>query len=168
MNPSDWLQRWAPHVAGGPGTALDVACGGGRNLRWLAQAGWRVTGVDRDEAAIAPLASLARIVQADIESAPWPLPGESFDLVLVCNYLWRPCLEAIRASVKPSGWLIWETFADGQQHIGRPRRPEFLLQRGELLRVFNDWHIVAYEDVFESGVNPRYVQRVAAVKPPAA
>ena len=36
MSPSPWLQRLAPTA---PGTALDVACGSGRNLRWLAQAG---------------------------------------------------------------------------------------------------------------------------------
>lgn len=162
MSPSPWLQRLAPTA---PGTALDVACGSGRNLRWLAQAGWQVTGVDRDAAATAPLRSLAEIVEADIENGPWPLAGREFDLVVVCNYLWRPIFDAVKAAVRPGGSLIWETFADGQQAIGRPSRPDFLLQRGELLRVCSDWRIVAYEDLFEDGVNPRYVQRVAAVRP---
>lgn len=163
--PSAWLQRFAPRP---PGTALDVACGSGRNLRWLAQAGWQVTGVDRDTAATAALQSLAKIVDADIENGPWPLPQQQFDLVVVCNYLWRPLFDHIRAAVKPGGWLIWETFADGQQTIGRPSRADFLLQRGELLRVCGDWRIVAYEDLFEAGVNPRFVQRVAAIRPPSA
>lgn len=163
MTPSAWLQRWAPTP---PATALDVACGSGRNLRWLADVGWQVTGIDRDTAATAPLRDQAEIVDADIENAAWPLLGRQFDLVVVCNYLWRPLFETIRNAAKPGGWLVWETFADGQQTIGRPARPDFLLQRGELLRVFGDWHIVAYEDVFESGVNPRFVQRVAAVRPP--
>ena len=160
--PSAWLQRFAPQP---PGTALDVACGSGRNLRWLADAGWQVTGVDRDMAATASLQSLAKIVNADIEAGPWPLPGEAFDMVVVCNYLWRPLVDTIKGAVKPGGWLIWETFADGQQTIGRPSRPDFLLQRGELLRVCGDWRIVAYEDLFEPGVNPRFVQRVAAIRP---
>ncbi|HEY8878969.1 MAG TPA: class I SAM-dependent methyltransferase [Roseateles sp.] len=164
--PSAWLQRFAPQP---PGTALDVACGSGRNLRWLVDAGWQVTGVDRDTAATAPLQSLARIVEADIENGPWPLARQQFDLVVVCNYLWRPLFDDIRHAVKPGGWLVWETFADGQQTIGRPSRPDFLLQRGELLRVCGDWRIVAYEDLYEEGVNPRFVQRVAAVRPsPAA
>ena len=163
---SAWLQRFAPSP---PARALDVACGGGRNLRWLAEAGWRVTGVDRDTGATAPLRALAEIVDADIENAPWPLDGRQFDLVVVCNYLWRPLFDTIRSAVKPGGWLIWETFADGQQTLGRPSRPDFLLQRGELLRICGDWRIVAYEDLFEDGVNPRFVQRVAAIRPtPAA
>ncbi|WP_457423487.1 class I SAM-dependent methyltransferase [Roseateles sp. P5_E7] len=169
MTPSAWLQRFAPTA---PGTALDVACGSGRNLRWLAQAGWQVTGVDRDTVATAALQSLAKIVDADIENGPWPLPQQQFDLVVVCNYLWRPLFDDIRAAVKPDGWLIWETFADGQQTIGRPARPDFLLQRGELLRVCEGWRIVAYEDLLESGADiktsPRFVQRVAAIRPPPA
>lgn len=166
MTPSAWLQRFTPATAG---TALDVACGSGRNLVWLAQTGWQVTGVDRDAAATAPLQSLAKIVDADIENAPWPLPQQQFDLVVVCNYLWRPLFDTIKSAVKPGGLLIWETFADGQQTIGRPSRPDFLLQRGELLRVCHDWHIVAYEDLFEDGADintsPRFVQRVAAIRP---
>lgn len=160
--PSSWLQRFAPTP---PGTALDVACGSGRNLRWLAEQGWQVTGVDRDTAATAPLRDGAEIIDADIEGQPWPLPGRQFDLVVVCNYLWRPLVDTVKASVNPGGWLIWETFADGQQTIGRPSRPDFLLQRGELLRIGGDWRIVAYEDLFEGGVNPRFVQRVAAIRP---
>jgi len=162
MTASAWLQRFAPSA---PGTALDVACGSGRNLRWLVGQGWQVTGVDRDSAATAPLREQAEIVDADIENDPWPLAGREFDLVFVCNYLWRPLFDTIKSAVKPGGWLIWETFADGQQTIGRPSRPDFLLQRGELLRVCHDWRIVAYEDLFEDAVNPRFVQRVAAVRP---
>ncbi|MFN3305115.1 MAG: class I SAM-dependent methyltransferase [Roseateles sp.] len=169
MTPSAWLQRFAPAT---PGTALDVACGSGRNLVWLTAGGWQVTGVDRDTTATAPLRDHAEIVDADIENAPWPLPGRQFDLVLVCNYLWRPLFDTIKSAVQPGGLLIWETFADGQQTIGRPSRPDFLLQRGELLRVCHDWHIVAYEDLFEPGAETespaRFVQRVAAVRPPAA
>ena len=165
MTPSAWVQRFAPAT---PGTALDVACGSGRNLCWLLASNWQVTGIDRDTVATSALQSLAKIVDADIENGPWPLPQQQFDLVVVCNYLWRPLFDTIKAAVKPGGCLIWETFADGQQTIGRPSRPDFLLQRGELLRVCGDWHIVAYEDLYEGGVNSRFVQRVAAIRPPPA
>ena len=78
LPPSDWVQRWAPLVRTG-GSVLDMACGSGRHLRWLAGQGFVVTGVDRDEAAVAPLRALGEIVVADLEGAPWPLPGRRFD-----------------------------------------------------------------------------------------
>ena len=165
--PSAWLRRFAPRP---PGTALDVACGSGRNLRFLAETGWRVTGVDRDTVATAPLrdiANIAEIVDADIENGPWPFAGCEFDLVVVCNYLWRPLYDTIKSVVRPGGSLIWETFADGQQTIGRPSRPAFLLERGELLRVCAGWHIVAFEDLFEDGPDPRFVQRIVAIRSPS-
>lgn len=165
--PSPWLLRWAQALRPGA-TALDLACGSGRHLRHLAAAGLRVTGVDRDAAALAPLQQLAETIHADLEAGPWPLGARRFDLVLVSNYLWRPLLPAIRAAVAPGGWLLYETFAIGQQTIGRPARPEFLLQPGELLKACEGLRIVAYEDGFEQAVNPRYVQRVAAVREPQA
>lgn len=165
MTPSHWLMRWAPET---PGRALDLACGGGRNLSWLAARGWQVCGVDRDTAATASLRAIAEIIDADIENGPWPLAGRQFDLVVVCNYLWRPLFAQIRAAVAPGGLLLWETFADGHQRLGRPSRPEFLLQRGELLREFSDWQIAGFEDIEESGERPRVVQRVAALHPCAS
>jgi SAM-dependent methyltransferase len=35
-----------------PGTAVDVACGEGRNAIWLAERGWTVTGIDFSEVAV--------------------------------------------------------------------------------------------------------------------
>ncbi len=169
--PSDWLLRWRQAWERPGLTALDVGCGQGRHVRLLAQAGLQVTGVDRDEQALAGLRGLAHVetVQADIEAGPWPLAGRQFDLVLVTNYLWRPLLPLIKAAVAPGGWLIYETFTDGQQTIGRPSRPEFLLRPGELLSVCDGMRVVGFEDGFipagatPTAVNGRYVQRVAAV-----
>jgi len=162
--PSPWLLRWPQAMRPGA-SALDLACGSGRHLRLLAGRGMRVCGVDRDAQALSHSEGLAELICADIEQGPWPLDGRQFDLVLVSNYLWRPLLPLIRAAVAPGGWLIYETFADGQQHIGRPARPEFLLQPGELLRACEGLRIVAFEDGFDAAaVNPRHVQRVAAVR----
>lgn len=163
---SSWLRRW-PQAQQAGLTALDLACGSGRHLRHLAALGMKVTGVDRDAAAIQPLQDLGEIIEADIESGPWPLEGRTFDLVLVTNYLWRPLLPRIMAAVAPGGWLIYETFADGQQTVGRPARADFLLQPGELLQAFEGLRIVGFEDgwVEDPGaVNGRFVQRVAAVR----
>jgi SAM-dependent methyltransferase len=168
---SPWLQRWARLLPAG-GSALDLACGSGRHLRWLAAQGLQATGIDRDRAALDASADLAasgvvRLVEADVENGPWPLAGRTFDAVVVTNYLWRPLWPHILASLAPGGVLLYETFADGNQTVGKPSRPDFLLQPGELLTRCAGLHIVAYEHGFLD--NPaRFVQRVAAVRPAGA
>jgi SAM-dependent methyltransferase len=159
---SRWVQRWS-HLVGTDATVLDVACGGGRHLRWFAQRGARVTGVDRDAAAVAPLAHVAEIVVADIEGGPWPFRARTFDAVVVTHYLWRERLPDILASVAPGGVLIYETFAAGNETIGRPSNPKFLLRPGELLQVVAGWRVVAFEDGFEPTPD-RFVQRIVAVR----
>jgi SAM-dependent methyltransferase len=159
---SPWVRRWSHLIA--PGAhVLDVACGGGRHVHWFAARGCRVTCVDRDAAALAPLAAIARTVVADIEGGPWPLPGERFDAVVVTNYLWRPLAKTLVSSVAPGGLLIHETFAIGNETVGRPSNPAFLLQPGELLSLVRPLRVVAYEDGF-ADAPPRFVQRIVAVR----
>lgn len=163
--PSPWVMRWLPLLAPGA-RVLDVACGSGRHVRAMAAVGLQVTALDRDGAALAPLRGVARVVEADIEVGPWPLAGERFDAVVVTHYLWRPLLPVILDSVADGGLLIYETFAHGNETVGRPSRPDFLLRPGELLEVTAGWRIVAYEDGFLDAP-PRYLQRIAAVRPGA-
>lgn len=159
--PSAWVRRHAVLLQPGA-SVLDVACGSGRHMHWLASQGFRMTGVDRDAPALAGLAAVGETVLADIEDGPWPFAGRLFDSVVVTNYLWRALLPVLRQALAPGGVLIYETFAHGHQTVGRPSRPDFLLQPGELLRAFDGLRVVAYEDGFEPA-GPRFVQRLAAV-----
>lgn len=159
---SAWVARWAPLVQRG-GTVLDVAAGSGRHSALFTARGHAVTAVDRDVAALHAQTGAARIVVADLEAAPWPFGEQTFDAVVVTNYLWRPLLARIVAAVTPGGVLIYETFAAGNETVGRPARPDFLLAPGELLRAAQGLRIVAYEDGFLSSPD-RFVQRIAAVR----
>ena len=161
-SPSPWVQRWS-HLVPTSGTVLDVACGQGRHLRWFAGRGHVVTGVDRDPAALAAAASAGQVVQADIENGPWPFEGQRFDAVVVTNYLWRALLPVIVDSVAEGGVLIYETFATGNESVGRPSRPDFLLRPGELLQACAGLHVVAYENGFCDHPE-RFVQRIAALR----
>ena len=168
---SAWVQRWS-HLVPSGARVLDVACGSGRHVRWFAARGAVVTGVDRDAAATRPLSDVAEIVTADIEAGPWPFTGRRFDAVVVTNYLWRARLPDIVASVAPGGVLICETFALGNETVGKPSNPDFLLRPGELLHAVQGLRVVAFEDGFEA-THPRFVQRIVAVRevpdlPPAA
>ena len=108
LAPSPWIVRWT-HLVPAGGDVLDLACGGGRHVRWFAERGHAVTAVDRDGAALDTLAGIARTVEADIESGPWPLAGRQFAAVIVTNYLWRPLFGQIAACVAPGGVLYDRT-----------------------------------------------------------
>jgi SAM-dependent methyltransferase len=163
---SPWVRRWSHLVAPGA-SVLDVACGPGRHVRWFAKAGCRVTGVDRDAAALEALREVAHVIVADIEGGPWPLADRRFDAVIVTNYLWRALLPTLVASVAPGGVLIYETFAQGHASVGKPSNPDFLLRPGELLGAVTGLRVVAFEDGFVTPPD-RYVQRIVAVREPEA
>jgi len=145
---------------------LDVACGAGRHMGWFAQRGHPVTGVDRAPEAIASAARFGQALLADIEDGPWPFAGQAFGAVVVTNYLWRARLPDIVAAVGPGGVLLYETFAAGNETVGKPSRPAFLLQPGELLAASAGLRVVAYEDGFLAEPE-RFVQRIAAVREPS-
>jgi SAM-dependent methyltransferase len=162
---SAWVLRFAPLIRPGA-EVLDLACGSGRHARALAAAGHRVLGVDRDALSLQPLRGLpgVRTLQADLENAPWPL-RQRFGAVVVTNYLWRPLLPHIVHSVDEGGVLIYETFAQGQQTVGRPAREQFLLRPGELLEaVRGELRVVAFEDGFQAVPRPAFLQRICAVR----
>ena len=180
-NVSPWVARWAHLVPRdvAEGRVLDVACGAGRHLLYFLKQNRSVAGIDIAQSALEIIASQlseeerARclFVQADIENGSWPLPdlrGVSVELfagVIVTNYLWRPLLPTILQSIAPGGVLIYETFAIGNEAVGKPSRPDFLLQPGELFRVCNDGglRVIAYEDGFLSAPD-RFMQRIVAVR----
>lgn len=163
LAPSPWIVRWSHLLAPGA-TVLDVACGSGRHMRWLAGRGHAVTGVDRSPEAIEAAAPYGRVLEADIEGGPWPFTGQVFGGVVVTNYLWRPLLPDIVAAVAPGGVLLYETFAEGNETVGKPSRPDFLLRPGELLAACANLQVIAYENGFLAAPE-RFVQRIAAVRP---
>lgn len=98
-----------------PGTALDIACGEGRNAVWLAERGWRATGVDFSGVALAKAQRMAeergvtvRWIEADLRQ--WE-PPERFDLV-IAMYLHLPAetraatFSAATEAVAPRGTLL--------------------------------------------------------------
>ena len=110
-------RRFAAEVEGlEPGRALDLACGEGRNAVWLAEHGWRVTGVDFSDVALAKAAELAasRGVEVDwvvADVLDYRPEARAFDLAAVL-YLQLPRVELLQAlesaagAVAPGGTLL--------------------------------------------------------------
>jgi SAM-dependent methyltransferase len=161
--PSAWVRRFVPLIRRG-GRVLDVAAGSGRHARLLLDMGFAVTAVDRDITELRPLALRGCDVrEIDLESGrPWPL-DYGYDGIVVTNYLHRPLFAPIAAALAPEGVLLYETFAAGNERLGRPRNPDFLLRPGELLGAFAALTIVAFEQGEVSLPRPAVIQHIAAV-----
>lgn len=160
-SPSDWVQKWA-HLAPKNSQVLDVACGAGRHMQFFKNLGHQCTGIDRSPEALALAKHHGQVIEADIECGPWPLEGRQFEVVVVTNYLWRPLMPRILECLAPEGLLIYETFALGHEKIGKPSRPDFLLQPGELLQTCASLRVIAYQDGFWDSP-AKFVQRIVAV-----
>jgi len=162
---SAWVRQWS-HLVEPGATVLDVAAGRGRHARWFASRGHAVLAVDRDAEALASLAGAERIttLSADLENAPWPLKaGDRFAAVVVTNYLHRPLFPHLVDALAPGGVLLYETFAAGNESVGKPSNPAFLLRPGELLEAVGSLRVIGYEDGFIEAP-ARFVQRIVAVR----
>lgn len=149
---------------------LDLACGDGRHARFFAARGHAVEAVDRDAAALAALGAVTGITTrcADLEGGAWPYAGRSFDAIVVTNYLHRPLLPLIAATLAPGAVLIYETFRAGNESYGKPSNPAFLLQPGELLAFAQGagLQIIGFEDGFRAKPSPAMIQHICAARPP--
>jgi SAM-dependent methyltransferase len=166
LAPSPWIVRYA-HLVPPGARVLDLACGSGRHARFFADRGCRVLAVDRDPTALATMKAIAAIEtrEADLEASDWPLAGERFDAIVVTNYLHRPLFPHLVAAIEDDGALLYETFARGNEAYGRPSNPDFLLERGELLRLAGDrLTVIAFaQGLAFTDERGAVVQRLAAV-----
>jgi len=135
------------------GVALDLACGLGANAVFLAQHDLKVNAWDISDAAISRLnrECLERRLDInaqvrDIEANP-PETGR-FDIICVTRYLHRPLCEAISKALKPGGLLYYQTFtrAGVPHRLKGPTNPDFLLEEGELPRLFPQLKVLTHID----------------------
>ena len=139
------------------GTALDIACGEGRNALWLAEQGWRVSAMDFSSVAIDKAKKIAghRGLQVnwqvdDITSCSLPLAG--FDLVAIIylhtdpasRQIWLP--KAL-AAVKPGGTFIYigHDPQNIEHGVGGPQDTQLLPSAEEITALMNQFEVIAAE-----------------------
>jgi tellurite methyltransferase len=133
------------------GGALDIATGKGRHAVFLAERGFKVVGIDISPVALNTARRIAREKslaidwqEADLEQIE--LPKNHYDLVLNFDYLQRSLVQQIKETLKPHGWVIFETYLIDQQTIGHPSNPDYLLGHNELLDLFRDFRVLYYRE----------------------
>ncbi|MCB2108556.1 MAG: class I SAM-dependent methyltransferase [Rhodobacteraceae bacterium] len=164
--PSPWVLRFAAMIPP-EGVVLDVAAGHGRHTRALKILGFKIVAADVDVSGLADLADdpMIDVQKVDLETGSWPFAANAFDGIIVTNYLHRPHFDRYVDALAPEGVLIIETFGQGNEHLGRPRNPDFLLKPDELFTAFKDTlHVIAYEHGAEHDPRPAVRQRLCAVK----
>lgn len=116
-----------------PGRALDIACGTGRHSLWLAQQGWRVTGLDFSIEGLTKASAAAdksgRIVDWVLADArAWDPPGDPYDLVLLSFVQLPEVLERATAWIAPGGLLVTVGHAvrNLTEGVGGPSDPRLL------------------------------------------
>ena len=139
MTPQRDRHRRPGSSAGRTSSRRAAACstspaGSGRHARWLAARGHAVTAVDRDAAAMAPLRGIAEVDRRRhrgraLAARRPPLRRASSSRTTSG----ARCCRRSTASLATGGVLLYETFAAGNETVGRPSRPDFLLRPGELL-----------------------------------
>jgi tellurite methyltransferase len=176
LSPSELLKEYIHLFEGDklPGPVLDLACAECQNGIIVAKRGLEVVCCDRAAERLAEARRIAgecgvniitREVDLEIVGTN-PLPENAFGAILVFRYLHRPLIPFMRKALRKGGLLFYETFTAAQPRFGRPYRPDFLLQEGELMRWFEDWDVIHYfEGVKE---NPaRAIAQIVCSKPRA-
>ena len=114
--------------------------------------------VDREPARLEGV----RCVAADLEDgSPWPFAGQRFGAIVVTNYLHRPLLPILAASLADEGILIYETFMLGNERFGKPSNPNFLLRPGLLLEAFSALTVAGFE---QGATGKAVVQRICVIR----
>jgi len=156
-----------------PGRALDVGMGQGRNAIYLAQQGWKVTGVDISDEGIRQAKVQARKLRVPLDAVLSPIESydfgrEQWDLILFCYLDPRPYAEMVLAALKPGGAVIVEGL---HKRTSKTRLTPGWFEDNELLRLFPTLRVLRYDDILAKQdwgfqmIEPNRLVRFAAVRP---
>jgi len=151
------LQHYT-HLIPNSGTGLDLACGLGQNSIFLTKHGLKMNGWDYSAAGLEQMAHHCSLQKVEVNqqcidliNTPWP--NQKFDLICITAFLDRTLCPQILSHLKPGGILVYQTFNQvtdiAGETISKPRRPKFLLTKGELLELFNELEPLVYHDAQE-------------------
>jgi len=134
--------------------ALDLAMGEGRNGVYLATQGFDVLGLDISPIGLNKAQQLAKHFNTTIQTRVvdlenYQLEKNSYDVIICTYYLQRDLFNQIKASLKPGGMVLIETFnSDYLKYSRFPKK--YLLKHNELLEIFKDFKVIRYQ-IYDDG-----------------
>lgn len=149
--PAQFLKENLKHLP--LGRALDIAMSEGRNAVFLARQGFEVDGVDISEVAIRKAKRLARensvtvnAINADLTH--YQIKPNSYDVIINIQYLQRSLIPQIKRGLKKGGVVVFENHSVDQQQnaLGQRLIRDYLLEKGELKKLFSDFTILLYRE----------------------
>ena len=154
LNPreaSDSLKRFLSTCSGNK--ALDLACGAGKNTIYLAENSIYVDAVDIAKIAIdkldtyakeTGLSSFINTIYKDLDE--FNLNNDTYDLILMANYLDRDLIHRAKPALHVGGIFIVETYMYDEENEKTKSDPANLLAPGELKDIFSDFEIIYYDE----------------------
>jgi len=153
----EWLPKIEFELEPGSRTAVDVACGQGRHVLYLARRGWTVDAMDISEVALEQLAAVAAAEglavgchQRDFEP-PTPLESSPFDphrydLAVMMRYTNLPLLPYVASALRPGGYLVTEVYLKSDRVDAGPRNPDFRVTSAALRDAAAALETIAYHE----------------------
>jgi len=146
--PVKLITQYAKHAT--VDRALDIACGMGRNSKYLASIGFKVDAWDISSVAIDSLKNLPHIYpkEVDLDNAEFPI--ETYDLIICTFFLKRELFPQISKALKPGGIFLYETFVYHPENKRNPSNRSYLLEEGELEAAFDhEYDIIHLKEYWE-------------------
>ncbi|MDW3095989.1 MAG: class I SAM-dependent methyltransferase [Gammaproteobacteria bacterium] len=133
------------------GRALDLACGMGGNAILLAQSNLTVNAWDISSTALDKLSKYSQennlnIVTREVDVEQQPPEKNSYDVVVVSQFLHRPTFKALCESLYIGGILFYQTFSADKVDDTGPTNPDFLLAKNELLNFCKGMQVLVYRE----------------------
>ncbi|NOR55927.1 MAG: methyltransferase domain-containing protein [Sulfurovum sp.] len=148
--------------------ALDLACGMGRNAKYLASQGFTVDALDISSVAIASLQNLDNIRAKEVDFDTYALEKNKYDLIVCTYFLERTLFPQFHEALKENGILVFETFLHDEGNERAPSNPAFMLKKDELKVYFESKfelvHMDEWWDVDFTGVKTMKASMVAKKK----
>ncbi len=133
-------------------SALDVACGAGRDVVFLAERGLITCGCDVLPDALQRCRDLARRNGVTVETRQadlrhWRPAASSYDLVSCFRFLHRPLMPHLAAAVRRGGYFVCQTFLrpTDQSTTVKPLKGRFL-EPGEMRSWTEGWEVLVYRE----------------------